>query len=301
MRKLILAGMLLSLSLGTFAQNSSNIGENVNVSANYEPTAKQMLKNAKTKALNELKLKEQEKLIEDAVKVVNETQKVLKLLTENKTQRALKLLQEIEQQMFQLVRKYNLYRVPVDVTFVEFDGVNNLQMAQKLNREVKKVVTNNDFVTARQLLAILRNEIDIQTTYMPLILYKEAIDLALNFLKQGKVKAATYALESALGTLEVEITIIPKPILEAQVLINDAEKIYKNDPKGALKLLEKAENDVKLTVALGYLPSEKAAEPLIEKIEMLIKSIRKSTATEKSFQGVKEELQKIRKASTSRQ
>jgi tetratricopeptide (TPR) repeat protein len=316
MRKLVLGLALCGLSFGAFAQgevtipagahpSAEEIGQSLlsglNKPLENQPSAKQMLKTAKTEALNRLKLNEQAKLIEEAVKVIAETQQVLKLLAEKKTDEALKLLQKIDQQMAQLVQKYNLYRVPVDVTFVEFDGVNDLELAQRLNKAVKESVNANNFVTARQLLAVLRNEIDIQTTYMPLALYKEAVDLALNFLKQGKVKAAVYALESALGTLEVEVTIIPKPILEAQMLVTDAEKIYKTDPQGALKLLERAIYDIKLTVALGYLPNEKAAEPLLKKIETLMKAIKSNTATAETFKGVKEELQKVKTEATSHQ
>jgi len=290
MRKLLLGVALLGLTFGSFAAETAKTAQ---------PTAKQLMQSAKASAIGKLKLNQRAKLIGEAVKVVAETQKVLKLLKEGKTEEALKLLEKVDGQMAELVERYNLYKVPVDVTFVEFNGINDLKLAKRLNRAVKEAVNANNFVAARQLLVLLRNEIDVQTTYMPLALYKEAIDMALKFLREDRVQAAEYALQSALGTLEVEVTVIPKPILEAQMLIADAEKIYKKDPEGALKLLKKAEYDIKLTVALGYLPSEEAAKPLLEKIEKLMKSIENKKATAESFKGVKEEMKKLRREATS--
>ncbi len=293
MRKLLLGAALLGLSVGySFAKTLKN---------ETSPSAVQLMASAKGEALGKLKSGEKAKLVKEAVKIVAETQKVIALLQQGKKEEALKLLERIDNQMAELVQKYNLYRVPVAVNFIEFDGVNNLQLAERLNKAVKEVVAKNDFVTARQYLQLLRNEIDIETTYMPLSLYKEAIDVALDMLKKGKVQSALYALEGALGTLELETVIVPKPLLEAQMLVVDAEKIYKKDPEGALKLLKRAEYDIKLTVALGYLPSENEAKPLLEKIDALMKAIGQNRATEKGFKSVKEELKKLKGAATSTQ
>ncbi len=291
MRKVLLGAALFGLTFGGFAaaQNATAPAQN----------ATQMLATAKSQALGKLKTAERAKLVKEAVEVVAKTQRVLDLLNKGKKEEALKLLQEVDEKLGKLIEKYNLLRLPVDVTFVEFNGVNDLETAKRLNKAVREAVNANNFVVARQLLTFLRNEIDIQTTYMPLALYKQAIDLALQLLKEGNVDAAKAALATALSTLEVEVVIVPKPILEAQMLIEDAEKIYKKDPEGALKLLKRAEYDIKLTVALGYLPSEKAAEPLFKKIDELMKAIKEKTATEETFKGVKEEMKKVRTQATS--
>jgi hypothetical protein len=291
MRKLLLSAALFGLSVGAFAVPSEGAVQ----------SAEQMMSTAKSEAVGKLKEEEKAKLVKEAIEVVAKTQKAIALIDAGKREEAIKLLSEVSQKLQELIDRYNLQRLPVDVAFIDFNGVNDLETAWRLNREVKKVVAANDFVDARFLLEVLRNEIVIQTTYLPLVLYKKGIDLALELLKEGNDEAAKMALTATLSTLEIESVIVPKPILEAQMLIADAEKIYEKDPEGALKLLKRAEYDLKLTVALGYLPDMKAVEPLLKKIEELKKAIKEKTATAETFKGVKEEMEKVReKATTTR-
>jgi len=291
MRKLLLSAALFGLSVGAFAVPSEGAVQ----------SAEQMMSTAKSEAVGKLKKEEKAKLVKEAIEVVAKTQEAIALIDAGKREEAIKLLSEVSQKLQELIDRYNLQRLPVDVAFIDFNGVNDLETAWRLNREVKKVVAANDFVDARFLLEVLRNEIVIQTTYLPLVLYKKGIDLALELLKEGNDEAAKMALTATLSTLEIESVIVPKPILEAQMLIADAEKIYEKDPEGALKLLKRAEYDLKLTVALGYLPDMKAVEPLLKKIEELKKAIKEKTATAETFKGVKEEMEKVReKATTTR-
>jgi len=293
MRKLLVGAALFAA--GTLLGSPSFAAGNQTAQAQ----AQQIIGTATATAVGELKTAEQEKLIKEAVEAVVQTHEVIRLLEEGKTKEALELLQRLKERMDMLVEKYNLYRVPVDVTFIEFSGVSDLEQALRLNAAVKQVVAANDFVTARQLLQVLRNEIDVQTTYMPLALYKQAVDFALELLKRGKVEAAKYALETALGTLEIETVIFPKPMLEAEFLVREAEKIYEQDPEAAMRLLERAIYDVKLTVALGYLPSEEAAKPLLDKIQQLIEAIKaKKEGVAEQFKGVKEEMKKLGEKAT---
>jgi len=260
----------------------------------------QVLQNAQSEAIKQLKTQQLTKVIKEAAAVLQETQNALILLQQGKDAEALSILKKVQKELAALVDKYGLVKLPADVNFVEFNGISDLNLAEKLNKQVKELVAKNDFVDARIILAVLRNEIDITTTYLPLKLYKEAIDLAVHLLEYGNKDAALLAIQSALGTLVVETVIVPKPILEAQYLIEKAESIYQVNPKAALAYLKKAEYDIKLTKALGYISSEKDIEPLVEKLENLMKAIKEHAATtQEQFKEVKKAVEKTKEQATT--
>jgi methylthioribose-1-phosphate isomerase len=79
----------------------------------------------------------------------------------------------------------------------------------------------------------------------------------------------------ALSTLVEVDTIIPIPLVKAQALVQAASKIVKKNPKEALKYLEQAKYELKLSQALGYSSTSattyKMLKDRIDKIESMIK------------------------------
>lgn len=254
---------------------------------------------ALSEAIGKLKKSELSKVVQDASRVFQETNKALLFLQRGQKEEASVILNRMASELDKLVNEYGLIKVPIDVRFVEFSGITDLDLAWKYNKQVKKLVAGNDFVDARPLLALLRNEIDVITTYMPLGLYRDAIKLAIKLLNEGKIDSAVLAVQSALGTLEVETVIVPKPIIEAQILLERAEKLYKVNPEGAKRLVERVKYNLKLTVALGYVSSEEELKPLIEKLNEVETAISSNAVnTKQKFEEAKQKLQEVRKEST---
>jgi hypothetical protein len=251
--------------------------------------AQQLIQSSGSRATREIKAHELQKIIKEAVDVVAGTNKVLYLLAHNQTEKAKKELKALKEKLNNLDKKYKgkLTRLPVDVVITEIRGVEDIKLASQLAKQAKKAVNNNDFVTGRFILNTLRDEIEIDTAYLPIALYKEAIDLAYKFLEEGKVKSAMNQLQIALGTIEIETTIIPRPLAIASLLVEDASKIYKKDPKTALALLDEAKRQIKLSKVLGYVRSDKEIEPLIKQIDEL------KTAIVKNLKGSKEKFGKL--------
>ncbi len=284
----------LSLMLATSFLFSVGFAQNLETLK--KESAQTIIKNATGNAVKKLKTEEKQKVIQEAVKILEQTKELLDLLAQNKINQAKHLLDKICEKMDILIEKYKLTKLPVDISIEEYIGVSDLNLAKILNRQVKFYVNENNFVDARNYLQVLRNEVDIKTTYMPLYLYRDALKLAKKFLNQGKVQAAVLALQSALGTLEQEIVIIPRPFLEAQLLIENAQKLYKEQPEKAIKLLEQARKDLKLLIYLGYVKDEKEIkkfEEIIDKLEESIKA--KSSSTSGFFEKLKEKIEKLKK------
>jgi tetratricopeptide (TPR) repeat protein len=254
---------------------------------------------ALSEAVGQLKQAELAKVVKEAAEVFQETNKALLLLQKGQTEEALVILNRVAAKLDKLVSEYGLVKLPIDVRFVEFNGITDLKLAWEYNKQVKKLVAKNDFVNARAILAVLRDEIDIITTYMSLGLYRDAIKLAIKLLNEGKIDSAVLAVQSALGTLEVETVIVPKPIIEAQILLERAEKLYKVNPEGAKALIERIKKDLELTVALGYVRSMDELKPLMEKLNELEKAIESNAVnTEQKLEEAKQKLREVRQEAT---
>ncbi len=292
MRKffLVLMSVFLTLTGLVSAQEKSS-----------EQKAQQLIQSSGKRSMEKAKETQVEKVIQEALNAYLEGQKVLFLLSHNKVDEAKKLLDDLQKKMEKISKEYKgkLERLPIAVTIFEVNGITDIKTAEKVAKEVKKAVERNDFIKARALLEALRDEIVIETQYLPIAIYKQAIDLAKKFLEKGNKEKAMESLAIALGSLEIEKTIIPKPIAIASILVNDAEKIYKNDPDTALKLLEEAKRNIKLAKALGYISSEQDIKPLVAKIEVLEKAIKEKSVKAKGlFKDVEKILKSTKEQST---
>jgi len=259
------------------------------------------VQNSTAQAVEKLKERETAKVIKQAAEVVRETRKAVELLKEGKGQKAEEILERIEGKLKLLIDKYGLKKLPLDVEVVVYTGVEDLKKAQEYNKRAKELIVKNDFVNGRLILNLLRDEVDVITTYIPLYVYKDAIDLASKMLKNGNAKSSLLALQSAINTLEVETEIIPKPILEAQYLLGEAQKIYKQNPERATAFIKQSEYNLKLAVALGYVSSPEELKTLLEKLENLKKAVETGAATtEEQFKKSKEAMERFRKENTKR-
>jgi tetratricopeptide (TPR) repeat protein len=285
-KSLLILGALLSVGMPTFTQN---VSENL-----QKKTAKEIINEAPSKALKQLKKAHLQEVIEEATNAVIETNKVIKLIKKGKIEKASILLDRIDSTLDRLIKAYGLVKIPVDVSFQIYTFNADLKSAKKLIEEVKKAINNNDLVKARAILNLLRDEIDIVTTYMPLDLYSQSLKLAKQLLKQNKTESAILALESALKTLEVATLVVPRPLLEAQTLLEDAKKIYKTQPQKALKLIEQIEKDLEKAKVLGYISNEKSIKPLLEQLSELKKAIKENlVTTQNQFQEASKTLNKV--------
>ncbi|WP_457624902.1 YfdX family protein [Persephonella sp.] len=272
------------------------------VSFSKEQTAKSLIESSGKRTTEKVQAQELSKVIKEAVEVYAKGNQILFLLNHNKIKEAKKLLDELVKELDQLSAKYKkLNKLPIDAIITEISGITDLKEAEKLAEEAKKAVEENDFVKARFILNSLRDEIQIETFYLPLSLYTEAVKLAQKLLKEGKVKDAAAQLQVAVGLIEVETSVIPKPLAIASLLVEDASKEFKKNPDKALKLLEEAKRQIKLARVLGYVRTEKEISPLIDQIEKLEKEIRQKTGKKEQFRKVFESIEKAKEKATQTQ
>ncbi len=297
MRKLL--GAVLSAAIIVSPVFAKEENKKTNIQQKQE-TASSLIESSGKRSTQKVREQELQKIIKEAASIYAEGNRVLFLLTHDKIEEAKKALKALKERVDKLEKQYQgkMVRLPIDVVVNEVVGITDIEQAKKLAEEVKKAVKNNDFVKARILLNALRSEIVIETVYLPIGLYKQAIDLAYKFLEEGKVKNAISQLQVAMNTIEIDTTIIPEPIAIASLLVEDASKRFKDNPEQALKLLEEAKRQIKLAKVLGYVRNDKDIEPLIKQIEKLEKEVKAKTGTKEKFKSLFESIEKFKESST---
>ncbi len=152
----------------------------------------------------------------------------------------------------------------------------------------KGMLDKNNLQFARDVLAPLRDEIDITTHYLPMDLYPNSTKIASNLLKKGKTKEALQELRLGLSTIVSDQVVIPIPLLAAQDLVKTASNLDKKKKKEALKLLDKAKLELQKAVLLGY-TSDNAKEykSLKDEINNIEKEIKGKNSVEKLYEKIK--------------
>lgn len=295
----ILIGAVLSAAIIAAPVFAKEENKKLNIKQKQE-TASSLIKSSGKRSTQKVREQELQKIIKEAASIYAEGNRILFLLAHNKIDEAKKALKTLKERVDKLEKQYQgkMVRLPIDVVVNEVVGITDIKQAQKLAQQVKEAVKNNDFIQARILLNALRDEIIIETAYLPIGLYKQAIDLAYKFLEEGKVKNAISQLKIAMNTIEIDTTIIPEPIAIASLLVEDASKRFKNKPQQALKLLEEAKRQIKLAKVLGYVRNDKDIKPLIDQIEKLEKEVKAKTGTKEKFKSLFENIEKLKRGST---
>ena len=284
----LLIAIVLVANISFAKENSSN------------QTTQQLMESAGKRSVELVRAGEIEKVIQKALRVFQKSQELLFQLTHNQIDKAKENIKEIQKLLEELQKKYKgkLDRLPIQVVIIEVAGIDDIKLAEKLVKEVKKLLEENDIPAARDILNALRNEIVIETHYLPLEIYKDTIDLVAKFIEKNNIQKAVETLNIALGTIEIEQTIIPKPIAEAVLLVQDAKARFKTDKKSAIKLLEEAKRKIKLAKVLGYIKTEKEIEPILKEIESLEKEIEKETAEKVLFESLEKKIKKAQEKAT---
>ena len=264
------------------------------VTGSYAADAKttQVNKNAVIKA--EKKAQQNNQLIAEAINAIRNTQDALIYLNAKQMDKAKNAIKKAIGDLSDVLNRPNPpYLLPVDLNIEAYQFQGNVKTIKKLVTEAKIAIENNKLPQAREILNNLRDEIVIDTTNLPLATYPAALNLALKYINEGKIKDAQDVLNMALSTLVQVETIIPIPLVKAQALIVQASKTVKKDPKQALDYLEEAKHQLILAEALGYTSTStttyKQLRKSIENIEKEIKVHHKtSNLFEKLIEKIKE-------------
>ena len=245
-------------------------------------TTQQVEKNTQAKTAEKRK-----EIVSEAVSALNDTRDALKALDDKDSQKALSVLQGVTGKLeIILARDPSLTLVPAGVNAVTYSIVGPLDDIKKMRDQAKNLLDDGKIQEARHLMQDLASETDINTTNIPLATYPAAIKKAAKLIDEGKTEEAKAVLQTALNTVVVTQTIVPLPIVAAQAMLKEADKLAENKQRKADEnkrlsaLLDGAQASIKFAQTLGY-GQKKDFDSFYEEID----KIRNKTADGKSGSG----------------
>lgn len=200
-----------------------------------------------------------DKLVDEAVSAVRETENAITAIDQNKTEDAIAALERATGKLeIVLARTPSLALAPVDASIITHDVLGTEADVEKIRGDAAAALARGRLQVARGLIADLASETVVRVAKLPLGTYPAALKQAAALLHQAKAKEAKTVLQTALGTLVIEDTIIPLPLVRAQAALEEArsllEKKRRTDVESARMrtLLGTARSQLQLGKALGY-------------------------------------------------
>jgi tetratricopeptide (TPR) repeat protein len=192
-------------------------------------------------------------LIKEAVRALKYTQDAYIYLNGNKKDKAVESLKKAIGELTVVLNSPNApYLLPVDVSIEAVEYLGTIKNISKQITAAKVALSKNNLPLTRQILDNLKSEIDITAINIPLATYPQAIQLAIKYINENKIKEAKDVIAMALNTLVTTQTILPIPLIKANELVIQASKIAHKDKKQTLKYLEEAKKQLKIAELLGY-------------------------------------------------
>jgi len=240
------------------------------------------------KSVTEAKTSEnRQKIVDEAVAALNETKNALAALDAKKKADAIAALEKVVGQLEIIIaRDPELAFAPIDVRATTYDLYASLKTIEQAKKEVEDLLENGQVQKARVLLQSLASEIVISVVNLPLATYPDAIKAVTPLIDEDKLDEAKTALQAALNTLVVTTHVIALPVVRAEHMLIEAEKLAENekrsdkDNKSLSDLLENARVQLEIAAALGY-GDKKEYKTFYKQIE----EIQKKTDDGKSGQG----------------
>ncbi len=239
------------------------------------------------------------KLTEEALSTIAETQFLLQDIDKGEKEKAIKRGKELIGNLEVLLAKDpSLSFIPVDVSFQKEELITDVETVREIVKKAEKAMKKGYYREASNLLKDMRSEMVINTYLIPTATYPDAIKAAVVLLEEGKTEEAKVVLTQVLGTIIVEKTVEPLPVLNAEQMIIEAATIDAKDHENAdkvLNLLNNAKYQLQLAEEMGYGKKDKDFAILNDVIKELKKSVENKEDSTGKFNSLKEKLQSFRK------
>ena len=174
--------------------------------------------------------------------------------------------------------------LPLSEEEVVFDGYHTASGALAARHEAQNFLRRGMVQDARLIVKDLASEVDVRTTNIPLGVYADAIRAALPLVAAHNYTGADDLLAVAQKTIVVRDNIIPLPLIRmvtaleaAQAVEADKDGLSETDKQVVFDLLDYADEQMQLSVALGY-----ADKGSYKQTRKLLHTMRKNVAKQVS-------------------
>lgn len=239
------------------------------------------------------------KLLAEAALAIDDTKKALAFLDKKNSKEALAALERVTGKLELIIsREPGLALAPIDMNVAVQDLLADPDTVKVILKEARDLLGDGEVQKARPLLANLSSEMVFSTINIPLATYPQAIKAVARLIDENKLNEAKTALEAALSTLVVTVVIIPLPVLRAELLLKEAEKLAEKsnrsekDNESLSNQLSEARKQVRLAEVLGY-GQKKTYKPIYEQIDQIEKKSRGGKSGRGWFDNIKKKVSEL--------
>ena len=239
------------------------------------------------------------KLLAEAALAIDDTKKALAFLDKKNSKEALAALERVTGKLELIIsREPGLALAPIDMNVAVQDLLADPDTVKVILKEARDLLGDGEVQKARPLLANLSSEMVFSTINIPLATYPQAIKAVARLIDENKLNEAKTALEAALSTLIVTEVIIPLPVVRAELLLKEAEKLAEKssrsekDNESLSNQLSEARKQVRLAEVLGY-GQKKTYKPIYEQIDQIEKKSRGGKSARGWFDNIKKKVSEL--------
>jgi len=234
-----------------------------------------------------------------ALDILKQTQEVIDEISKDKKDDAKSKLAKLIGELEILITKNpKVSLIPVSVNYEIRDAVVDIETAEKLIADAKKVFEDGYYQAAKKVLNTLSSEYVIKISFLPLATYPDAMKIAAKLLEEDKKDDALAVLMNALYILAIQEIAIPLPVLRAEEYIKAAAIVVKEKKEEyiatAVVLLENAEYQLQLAEVMGYGKKDKEYKELATAITELKNAIKEKLETESLFDKLSEKIKNFK-------
>ncbi len=234
----------------------------------------------------------------EALTTIKETENLLKLVEDKSKKKAIKKGKELIGSLELILAKDpTLALIPVNIDYVKEELVTDIAVVRSATEAAKKAMDDGYYRVASDLLKDLRSEMIINTYLIPTATYPSAISAATLMVEEDKFDEAENTLQKLLGTIVIQKTVLPLPVLNAEQMIIEAELIDAKDHKNVdkvINLLKNADYQLQLAEELGYGKRDKDYKTLSTAISELKASVTNKEDSKSKFKNLKTDLKKFK-------
>lgn len=243
-------------------------------------------------------IKRKVELTEEALTTIKETENLLKLVEDKNKKKAIKKGKELIGSLELILAKDpTLALIPVNVDYVKEALVTDIAVVRSTTKAAKKAMDDGYYRVASDLLKDLRSEMIINTYLIPTATYPSAISEATLMVEEDDFEKAAITLQKLLGTIVIQKTVLPLPVLNAEQMVIEAESIDKKDHENVdkvINLLKNADYELQLAEELGYGKKDKDYKTLSKAISELKASVTNKEDSKSKFKNLKADLKKFK-------
>ncbi|MBX2986730.1 MAG: YfdX family protein [Bdellovibrionaceae bacterium] len=239
------------------------------------------------------------KLLAEAALAIDDTKKALAFLDKKNSKEALAALERVTGKLELIIsREPGLALAPIDMNVAVQDLLADPDTVKVILKEARDLLGDGEVQKARPLLANLSSEMVFSTINIPLATYPQAIKAVARLIDENMLNEAKTALEAALSTLVVTDVIIPLPVLRAELLLKEAEKLAEKSNRSEKEneslsnQLSEARKQVRLAEVLGY-GKKKTYKPIYEQIDQIEKKSRGGKSGRGWFDNIKKKVSEL--------